>query len=258
MLQQSPLFLYFLLTGLAVGSYLNVVIHRLPRGLSTIMPVSRCPFCEHSVRLRDNIPLLSFLLLRGRCRDCSAPIGWQYPLIEATTGVLFAGAFLSFGPSWEAVIAALFGSLMIALAFIDAEHFVLPDRITLPGIIIGLALQPLIGWTSLTSAALGAAAGAGIILGMNGLWWLLRRVQGFGLGDVKMLAMIGAFLGLRGVALTLFISTLFGSLVGLALMVRGKIQMRSRLPFGVFLAIGAIVSLFFAPALFAWYLSFFP
>lgn len=241
-----------------VGSYLNVVIYRLPRGASTVAPISRCPSCASPIRVRDNIPILSFLLLRGRCRDCRAAIGWRYPLVEAATGLLFLGCFLRFAASWNAVVAAVFGSAMMALALIDAEHFVLPDRITLPGIALGLGIQPLVDWTSVPSALAGAALGAGVIVGMNGLWWLLRRMQGFGLGDAKMLAMIGAFLGLEGVIVTLFLSTLTGSLTGLLLMARGRIRMRSRLPFGFFLALGSLAALFWGPAIVGWYLSWFP
>ncbi|MDX1382176.1 MAG: prepilin peptidase [Thermoanaerobaculia bacterium] len=244
--------------GLVVGSYLNVVIHRLPRGFSTVLPVSRCPTCQSRIRARDNVPVLSWLLLRGRCRDCAAPISWRYPLVEATTGLLFLASYLRFGASWEAAVAALFASAMVTLAMIDAEHFILPDRITLPGIAIGLLLQTVVDWTSLRSALLGAAAGAGVILAMNGLWWLVRRVQGFGLGDVKMLAMIGAFLGFPGMVLTLFLGTLVGSLTGLALVARGSIEMRSKLPFGFFLALGSIATVYLGPALVGWYVSFLP
>src|SRR4029079_8231264 len=142
----------------------------------------------------------SFLVLRGRCRACGHPIPWRYPLVEAATGALFLGCYLRFGASWRALVAALFGCMMIALALIDLEHFILPDRITLPGIALGLLAQLLVGWVPLPWAIAGAAAGAGVILLMNAIWLAVRGVQGFGFGDVKMLAMIGAFLGLYGVA----------------------------------------------------------
>jgi len=253
-----PLALYALVLGLVTGSYLNVVIHRLPRGVSTVLPVSRCPSCETRIRARDNVPLLSFLVLRGRCRSCGASIAWRYPLVEAATGALFVACFFHFGPTWSALVAALFGCLMIALALIDLEHFILPDRITLPGIALGLLAQPLVGWVGLRSALLGAAVGAGVILGMNAIWQALRGIQGFGLGDVKMLAMIGAFLGLSGVLVTLFLAALLGSLTGLALLFRGRIRLQSRLPFGFFLSIGALAALFYGRAVIDWYLSFFP
>lgn len=250
--------LYALLLGLITGSYLNVVIHRLPRGVSTVLPVSSCPSCGTRIRPWDNIPLVSFLVLRGRCRQCRAAIGWRYPMVEAATGALFLACYLRFGPSWSALAAALFGCSMIALALIDLEHFILPDRITLPGIALGLLAQPLVEWAGLRSALIGAAAGAGIILAMNAIWQALRGVQGFGLGDVKMLAMIGAFLGLAGVVVTLFLAALLGSITGLALMARGRIHLQSRLPFGFFLAIGALAALFYGRGVVDWYLSFFP
>jgi len=250
--------IYAVALGLITGSYLNVVIHRLPRGVSTVLPPSSCPSCGVRIRARDNVPVLSFLVLRGRCRGCGRSIGWRYPMVEAATGALFLACFLRFGPTWSAVVAALFGSLLIALALIDLEHFILPDRITLPGIALGLVLQPVVKWVTIPSALLGAAAGAGVILAMNAIWLLVRKVQGFGLGDVKMLAMIGAFLGLSGVAVTLFVGALLGSLVGIALMARQRIQLQSRLPFGFFLSIGALAALFWGRGVVEWYLSFFP
>jgi leader peptidase (prepilin peptidase)/N-methyltransferase len=235
---------YAALFGLIVGSYLNVVIHRLPRGISTVLPRSRCPSCDAPIRARDNLPVLSWLLLRGRCRSCGALIAWRYPLVEAMTAALFVGAMERFGPSFEAAVAALFGSLLVALALIDVEHSLLPDRLTLPGIAAGLALQPWLDWGGLVPALVGAALGAGILLALWGGWYLLRGEEGMGLGDVKMLAMIGAFLGWKGVAVALFAATFFGTVVGLGLVVAGRGGMKSRLPFGLFLSFGGAVARF--------------
>jgi leader peptidase (prepilin peptidase)/N-methyltransferase len=235
---------YAAVLGLIVGSYLNVVIHRLPRGISTVLPRSRCPACGAAIRARDNLPLLSFVLLGGRCRDCGAPIPWRYPVIEALTAVLFVGCILRFGPNRHALAAALFCSLLVALGTIDAEHLLLPDRITLPGIVAGVALQPWIGWAGWRGALLGAALGGGVLLALYGLWYLLRREEGLGLGDVKMLAMVGAFLGWRGVVVTLFFGSLAGALAGLALIRSGRGHRKSKLPLGTFLAGGGIVALF--------------
>lgn len=245
--------IYAALLGLIVGSYLNVVIYRLPRGLSTVFPRSGCPSCGAPIRARDNFPVVSFLLLGGRCRACRAPISWRYPAIEATTSLLFVASFLRFGPSLGALAAALFCSLMIVLAMIDLEHLILPDRITLPGIAVGLALQPFLPWAGWRQALIGAALGAGILLAIWGLWYLIRREEGMGLGDVKMLALIGAFLGWKGVLVALFFSTLAGAAVGLALMRWGSLEMRSKLPFGTFLSLGGLVALFFGPPLADWY-----
>ena len=244
---------YVAIFGLIIGSYLNVVVYRLPLGLSTVYPRSRCPGCGSLIRARDNVPVLSFLLLRGRCRTCGTPISWRYPLVEAATGALFVASLVRFGLTRQAVVAMLFACLMLVLALIDYDHMILPDRLTLPGIVVGLALQLVAPLTGLVPAVLGALSGAGILLAVWGIWLVVRREEGMGLGDVKMLALVGAFLGWGGVLVTLFFGALSGSVVGLALMRRGSVDMRSKLPFGVFLALGGIIALFFGDALVAWY-----
>lgn len=252
---------YALLLGLVTGSFLNVVIHRLPRGLSTVLPRSRCPACGTAIRPLDNIPVLSWMLLRGRCRNCRVRISARYPLIEAFTGLLFVASAERFDYSFASLAGALFCCLMIALAAIDLEHFLLPDRITLPGIVVGVGIQPFLvstptsPWPGLLGAVLGAAVGAGILLAAYGAWWLIRREEGLGLGDVKMLAMVGAFLGWRGVIVTLLFGAFSGALVGLSLMAVGRGGMKSKLPFGTFLAAGGLVALFFGPALVSWYVE---
>ncbi|HSM14962.1 MAG TPA: prepilin peptidase [Thermoanaerobaculia bacterium] len=230
--------------GLIVGSYLNVLAHRLPRGISTVTPRSRCPACGAAIRARDNLPVVSWLLLRGRCRDCGAPIPARYPLVEAVTGLAFAGAVARFGFGLEALVAAVLCALLVALAAIDVEHLLLPDRLTLPGIALGLGAQLVVSGGSLARGLAGALVGAGILLVLAGAWQLLRGVEGMGLGDVKMLAMIGAFLGLGGVMVTLVLGTLLGSVAGLALVARGRGTMQLQLPFGFFLAIGGLVAVF--------------
>ena len=245
--------LYVAIFGLIVGSYLNVVVYRLPLGLSTVYPRSRCPGCGSLIRARDNVPVLSFLLLRGRCRNCGTPISWRYPLVEAATAALFMGCLLLFGLSPQTLVAITFACLMLVLALIDYDHMLLPDRITLPGIAVGLATQLVAPLVGLVPAVLGTLLGAGILLAVWGLWWVVRREEGMGLGDVKMLALVGAFLGWPGVLVTLFFGALSGSIVGLALMRRGSVDMRSKLPFGVFLALGGVVALFFGDALVGWY-----
>lgn len=245
--------LYAAVVGLIIGSYLNVVVYRLPLGLSTVYPRSRCPGCGSPIQARDNVPVLSFLLLRGRCRHCGTTISWRYPLVEATSGLLFTACLLRFGLAPQTLVAITFSCLMLVLALIDYDHMLLPDRITLPGIAVGLATQlaaPLVG---LVPAIAGALLGAGILLAVWGLWWVVRREEGMGLGDVKMLALVGAFLGWQGVLVTLFFGALSGSVVGLALMGRGGVDLRSKLPFGVFLAAGGVVALFFGDALVGWY-----
>lgn len=253
--------IYALLLGLVTGSYLNVVIYRLPRRLSTVLPRSRCPACGAAIRPRDNLPVVSWLLLRGRCRSCRASISPRYPLIEALTGALFVASAERFDLSLGSLAGALFCCLMIVLAAIDLEHFLLPDRITLPGIVVGIGIQPFLAsaptgpWPGVLGAALGAAVGAATLLAAYGAWWLIRREEGLGLGDVKMLAMVGAFLGWRGVVVALLVGAFSGAVVGLSLMAAGRSGMKSKLPFGTFLAAGALVALFFGPPLVAWYMG---
>lgn len=243
---------YAALLGLIVGSYLNVVIYRLPRGISTVMPRSRCPECGAAIRAADNVPVVSYLLLGGRCRACRARISWRYPLLEAATSALFLASFLRFGVSFEAPAAALFCALMLTLALIDFDHMILPDRLTWPATALGILLQPFLSWArlwdgpwgALAGAALGALLGAGILLAVWAAWYLIRREEGMGLGDAKMLAAIGAFLGWKGVLVSLFFAALSGSVVGLGLMARGGLGGKTRLPFGTFLALGGLIALF--------------
>lgn len=244
---------YAAVIGLIVGSYLNVVIYRLPLGISTVLPRSRCPACGAGIRAWDNVPVVSYLLLRGRCRACGTPISVRYPLIEGATGLLFLGSFLRFGIAWAAVAGALFCALMVTLAMIDLDHMILPDVLTWPAIAAGILLQPLVLWASpgadspwraMAGGALGAAVGAGILLAVWGGWYLLRREEGMGLGDVKMLAAVGAFLGWPGVLLTLFLGALSGAGVGLGLMAWRGGDLKSKLPFGTFLALGGLIALF--------------
>jgi leader peptidase (prepilin peptidase)/N-methyltransferase len=249
---QILLGIYAAVLGLIVGSYLNVVIYRVPRGISTVLPRSRCPQCGTAIRALDNVPVLSFLLLGGRCRNCGARISWRYPAIEAATSALFLAGFLRFGISLASPVAALFAALMLALAMIDLDHMILPDVITYPAILLGVLLQPFAGWASLgdgpwmamAGGLLGAALGAGLLLAVWTGWYLLRHEEGMGLGDVKMLAAIGAFLGWKGVLVSLFFGALSGALIGLVLMAVRGLDFKAKLPFGVFLALGGLIALF--------------
>jgi leader peptidase (prepilin peptidase) / N-methyltransferase len=250
--------LYAGVLGLIVGSYLNVVVYRVPLGLSTVTPRSRCPGCGAPIRARDNLPVLSFLLLRGRCRACGTAISWRYPAVEAATALLFVACLERYGLSLRTAAAVVFSCLMLVLALIDMDHMILPDRLTLPGIAAGLLAQlwaPLAGPPpALRAAVWGALLGGGLLLAVWGLWYLARHEEGMGLGDAKMLALVGAFLGWQGVLVTLFCGALAGSLVGLALMRWGSLSMRSKLPFGTFLALGGLVALFAGDSLAGAYL----
>jgi len=239
--------IYLALLGLVVGSYLNVVAYRLPRRMSTVLPRSRCTRCRSPIRPWDNVPVVSYLLLRGRCRHCGASISWRYPLVEALTSLSFVASFHAFRTSATGIlIACVFSAAMIVLAMIDLEHYLLPDAITIPGIVLGLAVLPWLNWVERPrDLFVGAAVGAGLLYVVSLVWYLWKKVHGMGMGDVKMLAMIGAVLGWQGVVFTLFLASLMGSLVGGGLILAGRLGWKSRLPFGVFLALGALVTLFF-------------
>ena len=249
---QILLGVYAAVLGLIVGSYLNVLIFRLPLGISTVTPRSRCPRCGAPIRALDNIPVISFLALGGRCRHCGARISWRYPGVEAVTGLLFLTCFLRFGISLQSPVAALFCALMLALAMIDYDHMILPDKLTFAGIALGILLQPFVPWARLwegpwgamAGGVLGAVLGSGLLLAVWGVWLLVRREEGMGLGDAKMLAAIGAFLGWKGVLVSLFFAALAGAVVGLALMAFRGTDLKSKLPFGTFLALGGLIALF--------------
>ena len=242
--------------GTIVGSFLNVCIHRLPLRKSVLWPGSHCPHCDAPVKPYDNIPILGYLWLRGRCRNCKTPISIQYPIIELITGVVFLGAFLLFGSAAVLIQRLLFACAMIVLFVIDLEHRILPDAITLPGIVLGfvfsLFLPP--GWID---SLIGIALGGGSLWLMGELYFRIRHEEGMGFGDVKMLAMIGAFLGWKLMLLTLVLSSFLGSIVGVAMIAFKRGDMKYALPFGTFLALGAIVAATVGDRIVEWYASFY-
>ena len=235
--------------GLVLGSFLNVVVHRLPREMSLLRPRSHCPACGAPVCWYDNVPVLSFLALRGRCRACRSPISPRYPLVELATGGLLALVAARFGVTLAGAEAAVLVLLLVPLALIDLEHHLLPDALTLPGIAVGLAFAVAGGLVSLREAAIGAAIGGALPYLVIVVYRMVRGVEGMGLGDVKLLAMVGAFLGWRGVLLTLGIGSCVGAVVGLALIACGRAGRETELPFGVFLSAAALAVLFFGPEL---------
>lgn len=232
--------------GAVVGSYLNVVAYRLPRGISTTLPRSRCPTCLAPIRPWHNVPVLGWVLLLGRCRHCRRPVSFRYPAVEAFTGVLFVFVFRRFDRPVDMLVGAGFAAAMVALALIDFDVYLLPDAITLPGLVLGLAMQPWLHWASMRDALIGAAAGGGALWLVGRVWWLARGVEGMGFGDVKMLAMVGAFLGWQGALMTLIVASFLGTIVGGTLLLARRVRFGSRLPFGVFLAIGALTTLLWA------------
>jgi leader peptidase (prepilin peptidase)/N-methyltransferase len=237
------------LLGIVVGSFLNVVIHRVPLRRSVVWPASRCPACGEPIRPQDNVPVLSYLLLRGRCRSCMAPISARYPLVEALTGALFAAAAYAFGPSVGLHSALLLIGVLVALAGIDLEHRLLPNVIVGPAAVVGFALSFLViteGWWVYPISALAVAGGL--------LALALVYPGGMGMGDVKMGGMLGAFLGPYA-ALAVFLGALAGAVTGGLLIATGRIRRRHALPFGVFMALGGIVALFVGPQLWELYLD---
>jgi len=277
----SPAIGYILIgiLGVIIGSFLNVVIHRVPLEESIVFPNSKCPACGGVIAFYDNIPLLSYIVLRGKCRGCKKHISIRYPFVELVNGLLFVAVAWHDGLTFALPFDLIFTSALLALVFIDAEHMLLPNAITYPGIIFAvvarLALPYLIGnfhfddlpslaqgalatspiWVaSLAGAFLGALIGGGSLWLMGWTWEKLRGVEAMGLGDVKMMFMVGAYLGWRLTILTIFVGVLSGSVIGIVLMARQRQKnMQMLLPFGVFLGIGAIAALLFGSHIVEWY-----
>jgi len=247
------LWVYAAVVGACVGSFLNVCVHRWPAGESVVSPPSRCPECGAGIRWHDNVPVLGWLWLRGKCRACRAPISIQYPLIELTTASLWLAAALRHGFSWQALGSAVFFTLLLGIALTDARCYIIPDEFTWGGLAIGLALSLAPGGITPLRALLGAALGFGLLWGVAVLGEWLFRKPAMGGGDVKMMAMVGAFLGPTGVVLTIFLGALFGSLIF------GPISLRTGklVPFGIFLALGAGIAEPWGAAITDWYLRTF-
>jgi leader peptidase (prepilin peptidase)/N-methyltransferase len=241
--------------GVAVGSFLNVCIHRLPIRESLAFPASHCPNCSAPIKPYDNIPLLSYLVLRGRCRACGASISVQYPIVEFATGAVFLAAFLLFD-SPILYQRLLFACAMIVLFVIDLEHRILPDVITLPGIALGFLFSFFMppGWRE---SLIGLIVGGGSLWLMGEAYFRLRGEEGMGFGDVKMLAMIGAFLGWKLMLLTLIMGSFLGSAIGIAMIALKRGDMKYALPFGTFLAVGALVASVLGDRIVNWYGGFY-
>jgi len=262
--------------GLVIGSFLNVCILRIPAQKSIVLPSSACPKCGAKIRPYDNIPVLSWLLLRGKCRDCKTPISPMYPLVEFLTGFLFWGCYRAFGLSAEALKWAAFSAIVIVLVFTDLRERILPDVVNFTGFAIGVAFSLAIkpddgttGWiasrvlhfpaparlVSLADALLGAAIGAGLLWAVSELYFRLRGREGMGMGDVKMMLMAGAFLGAKRTLLTIFAGSLLGSVLGIAFILSRRKDSNYELPFGAFLGMAALLVAFFGTPVVNWYQS---
>jgi leader peptidase (prepilin peptidase) / N-methyltransferase len=248
----SPVTIFIL--GAVIGSFLNVCIARIPGGLSIVSPASRCPHCQAPIRWYQNIPIISFLALRGRCAVCGAAISWRYPLVEALTGGLFVLVVRSFGLSWVGLVYLVFVAALVVITFIDLDHRIIPDVISLPGIVVGLLAALVVPWLTWWAALLGVLLGGGILFLVAWGYEKLTGVEGMGGGDVKLLAMMGAFLGWQAVLPVIFLSSLAGTLVGVPLMLVKRTGGKLAIPFGPFLALGAVIYLFWGQEIIDWYL----
>jgi leader peptidase (prepilin peptidase)/N-methyltransferase len=276
-------YVFSFLFGAAIGSFLNVVIHRVPNEESIVFPNSACPRCGSSIKPYDNVPIASWLILRGKCRNCSEPISARYPAVELLTALLFVSVYWQIGFGAFLPIALVFVSSMIALIFIDAEHMILPNVITYPLLIFAILIRLIfpqffagayiddIGrwplgefWNyspilvSVAGGALGAVVGGGFLWLVGEIWKRLRGVDAMGLGDVKMMAAVGMLLGWRLTVLSTFLGAFAGAVIGIVLISRQKDKdMQTQIPFGIFLGIGSVIALLFGDRLVSWYLSTF-
>ena len=262
--------------GLKIGSFLNVCIFRIPRRQSIVSPRSSCTHCGQALKPYDNIPLISFLVLGGKCRFCKGTISWQYPVVEALTTALFWGTFVSYGLQWKTAVLLVFFSALIVLVFIDLNHRLLPDVITLPGVALGIALSLLVGieddvgtallqlaglpdsggrWVWLVSSLLGAFVCSGFLWLVGAVYFKLKKVEGLGGGDLKLMGMVGAFLGVKLGLMTIMLGSVLGALIGLAYIKMAGKDYRYPLPFGSFLGVAAIGVALWGEQLLSWYLG---
>jgi leader peptidase (prepilin peptidase)/N-methyltransferase len=269
---------FYTLFGLIIGSFLNVCIYRIPLKKSIAFPGSACPNCGAAIRPYDNIPVLSYLFLRGKCRGCGTPISLQYPLVELLSGIIFYGCARTWEFSSPTYVNSLFLCIILVLVFTDFHHRILPNVLTIPGTLLGILLSPfqiqnlyfgvldvrvasLLNLSNMSIAMpwigsiLGAIFGGGSLFLVGYFFEKIRKKQGLGMGDVKMMALVGAFLGYRLTLLTIFAGSLIGSILGIVLILSGKSNLQTKLAFGVFLGIGAAFSLFWGLGILSWYLG---
>lgn len=250
------MFVSFVLRAI-VGSFLNVCIYRIPAGKSIVSPPSSCPNCGTGIKWYQNVPILSWLVLRGRCASCKVKISVRYPMIEALTGILFVLVLYYFGFSWATLIYWLLVASLVTITFIDLDHQIIPDVISLPGILIGFLASFAIPWLPWYESLIGILVGGGSLYLVAWLYEVLAKREGMGGGDIKLLAMLGAFLGWKAIFPIIFLASLVGTLIGVPLMWLQKGDSKLAIPFGPFLATAALVYLFWGPALIGWYLGLF-
>jgi leader peptidase (prepilin peptidase)/N-methyltransferase len=261
----SPIVIFYIFAfifGAVVGSFLNVCICRLPKNESIVFPPSHCPTCDYRIPWYDNVPIISYLILRGRCRSCKARISIQYPLVELVNALLTLFLFIHFGISLTFLLLFIFCSALVVITFIDLEHQIIPDVISLPGIPLGFVSSffisdlyhegMLLGWKN---SLIGIVVGGGSLWLVASGYELLTKKEGMGGGDIKLLAMMGAFLGWKAIPFIIFVSSLIGSVIGITVMLMRKKDAKLAIPFGPFLALGAVLYIFFGRQLIHLYLS---
>lgn len=246
---------FFFIMGLCIGSFLNVCIYRLPAAKSIVHPRSMCPQCDTLIPFYDNLPVFSYLWLKGKCRRCQVKIPMRYPMVELLGGLFALGAYLKFGQGIETLIYYVFIAALLVVTFIDIDHRIIPDVITLPGIPIFFAASFALSAITYKEALLGILLGGGSLFLVAWIYSLITKKEGMGGGDIKLLAMMGAIVGWQGVFFTIFVASLVGTLAGLAVMLQSRQGMKLAVPFGPFLSIGAITYIFFGTQLVNWYFN---
>jgi leader peptidase (prepilin peptidase)/N-methyltransferase len=249
------LYLIVALFGALIGSFLNVCIYRLPRRESIAWPGSHCPSCSHQIAWYDNIPIVSYVILLGRCRNCAVRIPLRYPIVEALNTLGFVGLLWFFGPSWSTAVYGLLYSALLVVAGTDLSHKIIPNVVTFPGIVVGLVSAATILPLGLVDGLIGLLVGGGILWFLAWISPYLFGKEGMGGGDIKLLAMIGAFLGWKPALMTIMMGSLLGSLVGVSLIAARVIKREDYIPFGPFLVVGAVATLFFGQSILDWYLG---
>jgi len=247
--------IFIFLIGLCIGSFLNVCIYRLPESKSIVHPRSMCPNCDTRIPFYDNIPLFSYLWLKGQCRRCKVKISMRYPMVELLGGLVALGTYLRFGLTIETLIYYVFIAALLVVTFIDLDHRIIPDVITLPGIPICFAASFALPVITYQDALLGILVGGGSLFLVAWVYTILTKKEGMGGGDIKLLAMMGAIVGWKGVLFTIFVASLVGTLAGFAVMLQSRKGMKLAVPFGPFLSIGSITYIFFGTELVTWYLN---
>jgi leader peptidase (prepilin peptidase)/N-methyltransferase len=241
--------------GLCIGSFLNVCICRIPEGKSVVSPSSSCPKCGYSIRWFENIPVLSYILLRGRCSSCGERISPEYPVVEFMTGLLFLFLFLRYGMSAQFFVNILLVSALIVITFIDLRLQIIPDVISVPGIVVGFVCSFVPGGVGWMASLLGILVGGGVLFAVAWGYYLVTRREGMGGGDIKLLAMIGAFLGWHSIPFIIFTSALLGAVVGIVVMLWNRQDMKYAIPFGPFLSAAACAYMLFGREVVVWYLG---